>query len=109
MFGEKIVCPLHNATFSIKSGKVETGPIFNGLQTYKITEENGELVIEIPKNKLNSNKVTPMATKSPKDNHKIVVIGGGPAALSAAETLRQAGYTGSITLISKESSRTILI
>jgi NADPH-dependent 2,4-dienoyl-CoA reductase/sulfur reductase-like enzyme len=45
-----------------------------------------------------------MATKLPEDNFRIVVIGGGPAALSAAETLRQCGYTGHITLISKDSS-----
>lgn len=38
LFGEKIVCPLHHATFDIKTGLNETGPIFDGLQTYKITE-----------------------------------------------------------------------
>lgn len=41
LFGEKIVCPLHNATFSIKSGLPETGPVFDGVQTYKITENEG--------------------------------------------------------------------
>lgn len=41
--------------------------------------------------------------KKTNDSHPIVIIGGGPAALSAAETLRQAGFEGSITMISKDS------
>lgn len=44
-----------------------------------------------------------MATKK-SDTHPIVVIGGGPAALSAVETMRQAGFEGSITIITKEPS-----
>ena len=33
---------------------------------------------------------------------KLVVIGGGAAGLSCAETLRQSDYTGEITVISSE-------
>ena len=32
---------------------------------------------------------------------KIVIIGAGPSALSAADTLRQCGYTGYIYMITK--------
>ena len=103
LFGEKIVCPLHHAVFSIETGRPEAGPIFDGLQTYKVTEHNGILQIEVPKGYLNVNKTTPMAKKT-NDGHPIVIIGGGPAALSAVETLRQAGFEGSITMISKEAS-----
>lgn len=78
----------------------ETGPVFDGLQTYKITEKEGVLKIEIPKGALNKGKTFPMAKKTYEGN-PVVVIGGGPAALSAIETLRQAGFQGSITMISK--------
>lgn len=36
MIGGLIVCPLHNATFDVKTGRVETGPIYDGLETYKV-------------------------------------------------------------------------
>ncbi len=46
------------------------------------------------------------------DKRQFLIIGGGPAGLSAAETLRQSGYKGKITILSKESNlpydRTIL-
>ena len=35
-------------------------------------------------------------------DQKIVIIGAGPTALSAAETLRDSGYKGFIYLLSKE-------
>lgn len=36
LMGEKIVCPLHNAVFSIAYGRAENGPVFDGIRTYKI-------------------------------------------------------------------------
>jgi NADPH-dependent 2,4-dienoyl-CoA reductase/sulfur reductase-like enzyme len=33
-----------------------------------------------------------------------VIVGGGPAGLNAAETLRQSGFTGQITVICSEDS-----
>ena len=45
-----------------------------------------------------------MARKSDSDKRRFLIIGGGPASLSAAETLRQAGYEGEITILSKENA-----
>lgn len=36
LIGDKIVCPLHNAGFSIKTGQEEAGPVYNGLKTFKV-------------------------------------------------------------------------
>jgi thioredoxin reductase len=38
-----------------------------------------------------------------------VIVGAGPAALSAAETLRNTGYKGYIYLVTKEKGKTINI
>ena len=35
-------------------------------------------------------------------DQKFVIVGGGPSGLSAAEALRQSGFGGKITIISKE-------
>jgi len=45
----------------------------------------------VPKNKLNKDKVLEMSKKG-NDPRRFVIVGGGPSAISAAETLRQAGF-----------------
>jgi len=37
-------------------------------------------------------------------NKNFVIVGAGPAGLSAAETLRHSGFAGKITLVSKEGN-----
>ena len=44
-----------------------------------------------------------MATRDPADKRKFVIVGGGPAGLTCAVTLRQCGYTGEIQILTSES------
>lgn len=44
----------------------------------------------------------PVTKRDPKDQRNFVIIGGGAAGLTCAETLRFSGYTGKITLINGE-------
>ena len=44
----------------------------------------------------------PMSKRDPLDQRKFVIIGGGAAGLSAAETLRQSDFGGEIIVLSKE-------
>jgi flavin-dependent dehydrogenase len=41
-----------------------------------------------------------MAKRDPENKTHFVIIGGGPAGLNAAETLRQSGFTGQISVLS---------
>jgi apoptosis-inducing factor 3 len=41
LFNDKIFCSLHNASFSVKDGMAEGGPILNGLERFEITEKEG--------------------------------------------------------------------
>lgn len=103
MFDDKVVCPLHMASFSVISGQNEYGPVFDGLEKFEITEKNGELHIKVPKDKLNKSKTFPMSKRTQNDKRKFLIVGGGPASLSAAETLRQSGFEGEITILAKEN------
>lgn len=43
-----------------------------------------------------------MSKRDPNNKTHFVIIGGGPAGLNCAETLRQSNFTGQITIITKE-------
>lgn len=112
MFADKVFCPFHNAAFSVKDGTAEGGPVLNGLERYEITEVDGKLHLKVEKSRLNVPRPMDMVKRDTSDNRNYLIIGGGPSGISAAETLRQAGYTGKITIVSKETflpyDRTIL-
>ena len=44
----------------------------------------------------------PLTKRDPNNNQHFVIVGGGPAGLNCAETLRQSGFSGQITMISQE-------
>lgn len=112
LFGDRIYCPLHMASFSVRDGQPDFGPVFKGLPSYKVKIVNGKVTVTVPR-KIEMRVDVPSNQKRNlfKDKH-FIIVGGGPAGLSAAETLRQAGFGGKLTLITKEDrlpyDRTIL-
>lgn len=105
LFDDQIFCPWHNASFSVIDGFVSQGPTVDGLPTYPIHENKGKLYVEVPKELVQGVRL-PKTKRDPNDKRKFVILGAGCAGLSAVETLRQAGYTGEITLVSKEKNVT---
>lgn len=101
LFEDKVYCPWHAATFSVVDGLPDAGPVFEGIPTFKTFEKNGKLVVVVPK-ALPGSKRIDMVTRDTNDKRRYVIIGGGPAGLSAAETLRQSGFGGEITIITSE-------
>ena len=49
LFDDKVYCPFHFASFSVKTGVHEFGPTFQGIPTYKVTVENDRVLVEVPK------------------------------------------------------------
>ncbi|CAD8152841.1 unnamed protein product [Paramecium octaurelia] len=103
LVGDKVKCPFHNASFSVKDGVHDEGPMFRGLQTFPVKQENGQIVIRVEKQLLNAPRTLNMVTKGDDPTH-VVIVGGGVSGQSAAETLRQAGFRGKITIITAEDS-----
>jgi NAD(P)H-nitrite reductase large subunit len=58
----------------------------------------------LPAGDLPKSKSQPLSKRDPENSNNYVIIGGGAAGLNAAETLRQSGYTGQITLICREAT-----
>jgi nitrite reductase/ring-hydroxylating ferredoxin subunit len=47
--GETIECPLHGATFSIKTGEALTAPAVEPLATYAVRVEGDDILVAIPR------------------------------------------------------------
>lgn len=109
-----VKCPWHGASFDIISGKTDISPAIDDLPIYKVeTADNGDNFVVLPDKTDVKKFITPqMSKRDPNDKRRFIIIGGGPAGLSAAETLRQANYTGEILIVSKDSElpydRTVL-
>lgn len=103
LVGDKVICPLHNAGFDVKTGLAEQGPILDGLKTFPVERRDGKVIVSVPKNGWDTKPQRPVLGENNVDkNKRYVIIGAGPAAISAAETLRDTGYNGLIYLVSKE-------
>ncbi|XP_078278312.1 apoptosis-inducing factor 3-like [Rhinoraja longicauda] len=99
----RVRCPRHGACFNIKTGDIEEYPTLDGVQFYQVKVENDKVIISATAEALETNKRTQlMISPSPSSKRIILIIGGGPAALVCAETLRQEFYKGRIIIATKE-------
>ncbi|XP_061576289.1 apoptosis inducing factor mitochondria associated 4 [Cololabis saira] len=104
LVGERVRCPLHGACFNVRTGDIEEYPGLDCLPTYKVKIEDGKVYVSINKMTLTVTKrVKEMCTVKPDIKHTVLLIGGGPASLVCAETLRQNCYQGRIIIITKDS------
>ena len=88
LIDDQVLCPAHLAGFSIITGEIERAPGLDGLPTFPIIEENGDFYVQVPKDGLPKKKSQPLVKRDPENKKHFVIIGGGPAGLNCAETLR---------------------
>ncbi len=93
--GDTIRCPWHHARFDLATGAPVGGPGLNPIPCFEVVRE-GALV------RVGKKRETASANAPAKAPARVVVVGGGPAATSLAETMRREGYAGSITIVSEE-------
>jgi nitrite reductase/ring-hydroxylating ferredoxin subunit len=88
-----IKCPWHGASFDITTGLCEIGPSLDGLNKYTISKEKDDYYAIVDMSTIQKGKSANMAKRDIANDKHFVILGGGPAALSCAETLRSAGFT----------------
>ncbi|XP_023150957.1 apoptosis inducing factor mitochondria associated 4 [Amphiprion ocellaris] len=102
--GDRVRCPFHGACFNVKTGDIEEYPGLDSVPSYKVKVEDGKVYVTIDKKSLKLTKrVKEMCTMRPEVKHTILLIGGGPASLVCAETLRQNCYQGRIIIMTKDT------
>lgn len=98
MVGDELRCPLHHASFSLRTGEVLRAPAFDSIPCWRTEQVKGNLFV---REKLNFPTREPAVSTSAHDvPASVVIVGGGGAGLAAADTLRREGYEGSVTMIS---------
>jgi apoptosis-inducing factor 3 len=98
--GDTVRCPWHHACFSLRTGEALRAPALNPVASWRV-ERRGNLVYVREKR-----ETAPVATPRPAEGQvrPIVILGGGAAGDSAAETLRSEGHSGRIVMISADAS-----
>lgn len=106
-FSDGIVrCPWHGACFNVETGDIEDFPGLDSLHKFQVEVDSGEVKVRARKSQLASGKVTKAMSKRDEANTEeaVIIIGGGPAAETCAETLRQTGFTGRVTMLTMEQT-----
>jgi len=99
VIGETIRCPWHHACFDLKSGEALRAPARDPLPCWRVEVSDG--IAYVRERIERQARATLSSTDLPQS---IVIIGGGPAGNMAAETLRDEGYPGPITMLSADSA-----
>lgn len=101
--GNELVCPLHDATFDVKTGKPIRGPGLDAIPTYPVrVSKSGDVIVTVPADAFPAKVGAKYCKRDPKNSTTYVIVGGGAAGLTAAETLREEGFTGRIVVMSQE-------
>ena len=113
LVGETVRCPWHHACFNLRTGQVLRAPALDPISRWRVeivfdparqltTGERWAGVAYV-REKLIGTPGRPRSIPVGKPD-TVMIVGGGAAGNEAAETLRQEGYSGRITMLSAEAS-----
>jgi apoptosis-inducing factor 3 len=92
-----VTCPVHHARFDLSTGNAVSPPAFDGLTVYETDVIGEEVYIGKP---VSGGFPEIIRSQSPS----FVIIGGGAAGISCAETLRKHQFAGQVIVLSDENS-----
>lgn len=101
--GDTVMCPLHHACFNIKTGSLLEPPAMEALPKYEVKVEGDSVKVDIPA-EITFSRTPDMVKKNNKsDNRTFLLLGAGASAYFAAQALRENGFMGNITMVTKEN------
>jgi 3-phenylpropionate/trans-cinnamate dioxygenase ferredoxin reductase subunit len=97
LVGETIRCPLHHASFNLRTGQLLRPPALDSLKCWRVERRDGQAFV----------CEALQAAPSPKLKNaglpdSVVIVGGGAAGIAAADTLRRDGYPNAVTMLSAD-------
>jgi NADPH-dependent 2,4-dienoyl-CoA reductase/sulfur reductase-like enzyme/nitrite reductase/ring-hydroxylating ferredoxin subunit len=103
LHGHRLLCPYHKSVFDALTGDLEETPTLEALAQFEARVEDGNVIVTVP-DRAPSERTMPMAKHDPAaDSRHFVILGGGAAGSAAAAALRQEGFEGRITMVTKEA------
>lgn len=94
--GTTVLCPWHHARFDLASGRATSPPALSALQRYRVSVEGGRVRVV-------GRIAPPHESRRPaRQLDSVVIVGAGAAGALAAETLRDEGFEGRVTLLEAE-------
>lgn len=100
LVGDTVRCPWHHACFSLRTGAALRAPALNAVDCYRVELEGGMVRVGA---KTGPAERPPLPSGGPIPA-SVAIVGGGAAGNAAAETLRNEGYSGRITMFSADAS-----
>lgn len=102
---ETVRCPWHGACFNTGTGDIEDFPGLDSLASHAVEERDGNIVVTADKRELVTGRRHLKVSEITEDSEEmILIVGGGAAGHTAAETLRKEGYTGRVIILTAETS-----
>jgi apoptosis-inducing factor 3 len=95
--GNIITCPWHNARFDVTNGRALAAPALGHLKCYETKVEGGDIYIRAAAK-------AALPVRQDTATLTFVILGSGAAGNTAAETLRDEGFSGRLVLVSPEDS-----
>ncbi|XP_060076047.1 apoptosis-inducing factor 3-like [Ylistrum balloti] len=99
----RVRCPWHGACFDVRTGDIEDYPGLDSIHKFGVSVADGKVKVKANKTALkNFRRQRNMCKAKGDDTDNVLIIGGGPASVVCAETLRQEGFTGEVSIATKE-------
>jgi NADPH-dependent 2,4-dienoyl-CoA reductase/sulfur reductase-like enzyme/nitrite reductase/ring-hydroxylating ferredoxin subunit len=101
----RLICPWHKAIFALDDGAIVDPPALEPLRRYPVHIEGDDVIVSL-------RAIEPEPRVGPIDGRRVLILGSGAAGTAAAFALRDAGFSGTITMIGDEAmepyDRTVL-